>query len=166
MKSYVLFLPALLIAVCLASSPALAKAPDFTRGHWNPDKEANVNTAPQEEKAVIAKDKAAKPKLVGLAFTENEKATIRNYLRSDFQRNCPPGLAKKKKACLPPGQAKKYGIGDPLPFGYASLPRALADVLGPPPAGVIYGMIDKDVVLATEGSKKILDAVTLFSAIK
>lgn len=25
---------------------------------------------------------------------------------------CPPGLAKKQTGCLPPGQARKYGIGD------------------------------------------------------
>lgn len=28
---------------------------------------------------------------------------------------CPPGLAKK--GCMPPGQAKKYGIGQRLPLG-------------------------------------------------
>ena len=26
--------------------------------------------------------------------------------------HCPPGLAKKSPACIPPGQAKKWGIGD------------------------------------------------------
>ena len=32
---------------------------------------------------------------------------------------CPPGLAKKNPACVPPGQAKKaYRIGDPLPDGF------------------------------------------------
>jgi Ni/Co efflux regulator RcnB len=34
-------------------------------------------------------------------------------------RFCPPGLAKKNNGCLPPGQAKKLGIGDRLP-GYLS----------------------------------------------
>jgi hypothetical protein len=31
---------------------------------------------------------------------------------------CPPGLAKKNNGCLPPGQAKKYGIGDRIDGGY------------------------------------------------
>ncbi|MDX5383896.1 MAG: excinuclease ABC subunit A [Rhodobacterales bacterium] len=32
---------------------------------------------------------------------------------------CPPGLAKKNPACVPPGQAKQaYRIGDPLPDGF------------------------------------------------
>ena len=33
----------------------------------------------------------------------------------DRARGCPPGLAKKNNGCLPPGQAKKRGIGDRLP---------------------------------------------------
>lgn len=32
---------------------------------------------------------------------------------------CPPGLAKKNPACVPPGQAKQaYRIGDRLPDGF------------------------------------------------
>lgn len=30
-------------------------------------------------------------------------------------RGCPPGLAKKNNGCLPPGQARKLGLGDRLP---------------------------------------------------
>ena len=30
-------------------------------------------------------------------------------------RACPPGLAKKNAQCLPPGQARKLGVGDRLP---------------------------------------------------
>lgn len=41
---------------------------------------------------------------------------------------CPPGLAKKNNGCMPPGQAKKLGIGQRYPyaaqslFGYNQLP--------------------------------------------
>ena len=31
---------------------------------------------------------------------------------------CPPGLAKKNNDCRPPGQAKKYNVGQRLPYGY------------------------------------------------
>ncbi len=30
-------------------------------------------------------------------------------------RGCPPGLAKKNNGCLPPGQARKLGVGDRIP---------------------------------------------------
>lgn len=33
--------------------------------------------------------------------------------------HCPPGLAKKSPACVPPGQAKKlYNVGQRLPYGF------------------------------------------------
>ncbi|MDU8912702.1 excinuclease ABC subunit A [Aestuariicoccus sp. MJ-SS9] len=27
-------------------------------------------------------------------------------------KDCPPGLAKKSPSCVPPGQAKRYGVGE------------------------------------------------------
>lgn len=33
---------------------------------------------------------------------------------------CPPGLAKKNPPCVPPGQAKKLGIGQVMPNGFAN----------------------------------------------
>ena len=32
--------------------------------------------------------------------------------------HCPPGLAKKNPPCIPPGQAKKFGIGDRITGDY------------------------------------------------
>ena len=35
---------------------------------------------------------------------------------------CPPGLAKKSPACIPPGQAKKlFNVGQRVPLGYRGL---------------------------------------------
>src|SRR5688572_18550067 len=34
-------------------------------------------------------------------------------------QGCPPGLAKKRNGCLPPGQARKlYRVGQRIPTGY------------------------------------------------
>ena len=34
-------------------------------------------------------------------------------------QGCPPGLAKKRNGCLPPGQARKlFGMGQRIPTGY------------------------------------------------
>jgi len=43
---------------------------------------------------------------------------------------CPPGLAKKSPACVPPGLAKQHYIGQSLPSFYASnyLPLGLRDI--------------------------------------
>lgn len=49
-------------------------------------------------------------------------------------RNCPPGLAKKNNGCLPPGQAKKLGVGQRYlsdygyrRYSYESLPWEVRD---------------------------------------
>ena len=78
---------------------------------------------------------------------------------------CPSGLAKKQNGCLPPGQAKKYRIGDTLPDDHTDLPEDILTSLTPPD-GYFYAMVDKDVLLVSEASKKIIDAVTLLSAVK
>jgi len=43
---------------------------------------------------------------------------------------CPPGLAKKSPACVPPGQARQQFVGSVLPAYYSSnyMPRALRDI--------------------------------------
>lgn len=36
-----------------------------------------------------------------------------------YGSNCPPGLAKKRNGCLPPGQARaRWGVGQRLPLSY------------------------------------------------
>lgn len=97
----------------------------------------------------------------------SEREIIAGYLRDDRRRHCPPGLAKKNKDCLPPGIAKKYAIGSVLPPDVVALPLpdGLLDLLGPTPRGYEYVQVDKDVLLIGEASKKVIDAVTLLSAV-
>lgn len=97
-----------------------------------------------------------------------DRVVIRDYLAEDYRTHCPPGLAKKRNGCLPPGQAKKrYVIGQPLPGNVVLLPvpRDLLLQLQPVPAGYQYVSVDKDVLLISEASKKVIDAVTLLSAV-
>lgn len=103
---------------------------------------------------------------VQVRFDLNDRNIIQSYLKRNYGQSCPPGLAKKNNGCLPPGQAKKYGIGGILPGGYHSLPGALAAALGVPPRGTFYAMVDKDVLLVSEATKRVLDAVTLLSAVQ
>lgn len=103
---------------------------------------------------------------VWIRIGSDDRVMISRYMRSHYQKNCPPGLAKKNNGCMPPGQAKKYVIGGILPDGiWTDLPYGLLDVLGPAPRGYRYVQVDKDVLLINEATKKILDAVTLLSAL-
>lgn len=73
---------------------------------------------------------------------------------------------KKNNGCLPPGLSEKYVVGDVMPPDYLPLPPVLLKRLAPPPQGTFYAIVDSDVVLVAEAGKKILDAVTLLSAVK
>jgi len=62
---------------------------------------------------------------------------------------------------VPPGQAKKWQIGQPLPQGvvFYELPRPLAIHLGPPPAGTRYVRVATDILLIAIGTGLVLDAL-------
>lgn len=97
----------------------------------------------------------------------NDREYIRHYLSDSYHTNCPPGLAKKHNGCLPPGHAKRYTIGRPLPAGvyYEPLPPELLMRLEPVPYGYQYVRVDQDVLLIGEATKHVVDAVTLLSAV-
>ncbi|WP_435640526.1 hypothetical protein [Micavibrio aeruginosavorus] len=105
--------------------------------------------------------------LVSILIGDKDRHTLNDYLNRNYRKDCPPGLAKKNNGCLPPGIAKKYRIGYPLPddVRFMPLPRDLRDLLSPPPRGYQYVQVDKDILLIGEASKKVIDAVTLLSAV-
>lgn len=79
----------------------------------------------------------------------------RHYSYNDDRRGagCPPGLAKKNNGCMPPGQAKKVGVGYPVPPGADyTLPRRVLSQLPPPPAGHRYAIVNNQVVLVSSGN--------------
>lgn len=97
---------------------------------------------------------------------DHDRSTLLNYLES--RHHCPPGLAKKNNGCLPPGQAKKYMRGMVVEPGiqWIPLPHDVVVRLTPPPPGALYVQVDQNVLLVTEATRKVLDAVTLLSAVK
>ena len=144
------------------SAQALADKGGHGKGHErfeNDDDEGNGRSEHE--------DRSSRNDLLTIVIGSHDRHVIRDYLAQDFHRKCPPGLAKKHNGCLPPGQAKKYRVGQRLPdgVGYKSLPQSLLDLLSPPPQGYQYVKIDKDVALMSEAGKKIIDAVTLMSAV-
>lgn len=84
--------------------------------------------------------------------------------------NCPPGLAKKNPACLPPGQAKKHdirhGIGDFIDWNDVHVvTRPGRYGLSMPPSGNRYAIVDGQLVRVNEDSGKILSILRLVEAI-
>jgi len=74
---------------------------------------------------------------------------------------CPPGLAKTQNGCMPPGQAKKWQLGRPLPRDviYHAVPQSLVLQIGLPPPGYRYLRVATDILLIAIGTGMVVDAI-------
>ncbi len=99
---------------------------------------------------------------VNIRFGDEQRRAVREYYATGPRAGqCPPGLAKKNNGCLPPGQAKAWQIGQPLPRGVVvyPLPRDLERRLGPPPAGYQYVRVAADILMIAVGTSMVIDAI-------
>ena len=90
-----------------------------------------------------------------------QRTAVQDYFGAAIaQGHCPPGLAKKNNGCMPPGQAKKWARGRPLPRDvvFYDLPRELVVRLNPP-AGTRYVRVAANVLLIAVGTGMVLDAI-------
>ncbi len=62
---------------------------------------------------------------------------------------------------MPPGQAKKWQVGQPLPRDviFHNLPREVDEQLGPPPARHRYVRVANDILLIATGNGTVVDAI-------
>jgi Ni/Co efflux regulator RcnB len=99
---------------------------------------------------------------VSIQFDTRQQTVVREYYGNEFKvGHCPPGLAKKKNGCMPPGQAKKWRRGAPLPRDvvFYDLPPKLVVEIGLPPAGHRYVRVANDILLIAVGTGMVLDAI-------
>ena len=95
-------------------------------------------------------------------FADQHRVYVREYYGHEYSRgSCPPGLAKKNNGCMPPGQAKKWQTGRPLPRDvvFYELPPQLVVKIGAPPAGHRYVRVAADVLLIAVGTGIVIDAI-------
>ncbi len=93
-------------------------------------------------------------------FSDADRQSIREYYEQQYRSaDCPPGLKKKHNGCLPPGQAKKWAVGRPLPRDvvYYDVPPNL---IGPSPAGYRLVRVASDILMIAIGSGIVVDAIT------
>lgn len=152
----------LLVAACLAAGPAFAEKPEWA-GQGGKGKNKHEAKAGKEDKQKAKGGPAAEVK-VGAYFSDKDRSTARTYYTQHYGggKACPPGLAKKNNGCLPPGQAKKYAVGQPLPAGvvYYPVPRGVLVQLPPAPAGHKYVRVASDILLIAVGSSMVVDAIS------
>jgi len=96
-------------------------------------------------------------------FEERQQVLVREYYVEHYRdaRHCPPGLAKKHNGCMPPGQAKKWKVGHPLPREviFYDVPPPLVIRIGPPPSGHRYVRVAGDILMIAIGTGMVVDAI-------
>ena len=143
---------AVLTGLCAGS--ALADKPEWA-GQGKP---AKANKNGQEAGRPASAPVAA----TGYGFNDDARRHVNEYYGSQFRKGkCPPGLAKKNNGCMPPGQAKKWATGQPLPkdLRFHELPRDLRAQLPPPPPEHRYVRVASDILLIAVGTRMVVDAI-------
>ena len=95
-------------------------------------------------------------------FQEPQHVVVREYYVQHYRSGrCPPGLVKKHNGCMPPGHAKKWKVGHPLPREviYYNVPAPLVVQIGPPPSGHRYVRVAGDILLIAIGTGLVVDAI-------
>ena len=139
---------AVLFAAALVAAPAHAKP--HGEGHGKDKHE-------HEDKA---KDGHGHRDVVqGAYFDDRHRTVVRTYYAEP--RHCPPGLAKKHNGCMPPGQAKKWRVGERLPTTvvYTAVPQPVLVQLPPVPTGYRYVNVTGDILLVALGSMMVVDGI-------
>ena len=96
-------------------------------------------------------------------FTADHRVFVKEYYADEFRAGrCPPGLAKKRNGCMPPGQAKKWKMGRPLPAGVVvhEVPQLLVVKIGVPPPGYQYVRVASDILMIAVGTRMVMDAIS------
>ena len=145
---------ALFVTGSFVAGPVFADKPDWA-GHGKPDKGAqDARDGDRGERRSDVR--------VNRYFGDRQREVVREYYQDSFRHgNCPPGLAKKHNGCMPPGQAKKWQLGRPLPHDvvYYDLPPRVVVSLGVPPAGHKYVRVAGDILMIAIGTGIVVDAI-------
>jgi hypothetical protein len=99
---------------------------------------------------------------LGVYFGDAQRRAVTQYFAPQMAAGkCPPGLAKKGNGCLPPGQAKKWAVGQRLPADVVTypIPVELRVKLGVPPAGHEFVRVAGDILLIAVGTSMVIDAI-------
>lgn len=162
---------AMLAAALLLASPALAEKPDHAGKGKGGDKQAQKQEMKAEKHADKQRDKAEKRAdkrerqeiKHGAYFNDEHRTYVRQYYTQYYaeKRRCPPGLAKKNNGCMPPGQARKWVVGQPVPAGVAvySVPQPIIVHLPPAPYGYRYVRVGADIVLIQVQGNIVVDII-------
>jgi Ni/Co efflux regulator RcnB len=161
---------ALLVAGMFLSAPAFAKKPEWAgqdgekREHHKKhgEKHDDGDHRSGDYERDDDREHGGTSVHVDVHFGDHDRVVIHDYYEERYSKGrCPPGLAKKNNGCMPPGQAKKWTRGRPLPRGviYHDLPPRVVVELGTPPHGHKYVRVAADILLIAVGTGMVVDAI-------
>ncbi|MGE4351249.1 MAG: hypothetical protein AB7E52_03570 [Bdellovibrionales bacterium] len=159
MMKHGLFILTLMMGSLALASPALAKKPDHEMRKEMYERSYEEYRGPETHRD---RQPQMPQRTIARRFSDHDRSYIQAYQMKAYGKHCPPGQAKKGRCYS--SKESRYVIGGVLPPTYRAVPDALRVEMGAPPPGTFYAMVDSDVLLVTEATKKILDAVTLLSA--
>lgn len=155
---------ALLVAGAFVVTPVLAEKPEWAgKGGKSQDERSGKKQGDRDDQSSAQRARDGRAQDSRSHFGQHQQVIVRDYYTQEFRGgNCPPGLAKKNNGCMPPGQAKKWSKGRPLPRDvvYYDLPPRLVVQLGTPPAGHKYVRVATDILLIAVGTSMVMDAIT------
>jgi Ni/Co efflux regulator RcnB len=158
---------ALLAAAFLFAAPAWAEKPEHAgKGKGGDKHEMKADKHAEKEHAKAEKHAAKRERQEikhGAYFNDEQRSYVRQYYTQQYGKagRCPPGLAKKNNGCMPPGQARKWAVGQPLPAGVAvySVPQPVIVHLAPAPYGYRYARVGGDIVLIQVRTNIVVDII-------
>jgi hypothetical protein len=138
------------LAAVFLAGPVLAK--DHGHGHGEDRQEEKHDKKHQHEEV-----------RQGAYFNDQHRAYVHQYYTEHYGKGkaCPPGLAKKHNGCMPPGQARKWAIGQPIPASVVlyPVPQPVLVQLPPPPVGYVYGRLGGDIALVYRDKNLVVDLI-------
>ena len=159
-----------LIALAIAS--ILLAGPAFAKGKGDDDEKGGNKHSQKSEKHEDKDERKANKKAEkreredikqGAYFNDQQRTFAREYYTTTYKdgKRCPPGLAKKNNGCLPPGQARNWTVGQPVPRNVTvySVAQPVVRMLPTAPVGYRYARIGGDIVLVQQSNNVIVDII-------
>ncbi|MDB5874372.1 MAG: hypothetical protein JWQ07_3814 [Ramlibacter sp.] len=152
-------------AIALAIASAFLAVPAFAKdGDGKHDNKEEKHAQKDQKKAEKRAEKREREEIKhGAYFDDQQRTYARQYYSTHYGngRACPPGLARKNNGCMPPGQARHWDVGQPIPRGVTvySVPQPVIVQLRPAPYGYRYARIGNDIVLVQTQNNLIVDII-------
>jgi len=149
------------IAAAMGAAPAIADKPEWAGGGKGGD-HSQKGASDKGRNEPAARAGAGREPSIEIHFDDRRHGAVHDYYAREFQGGkCPPGLAKKHNGCMPPGQARKWKMGQPLPRDVViyDVPPQLVVKIGVPPAGYKYVRVASDILMIAVGTSMVVDAI-------